>query len=175
MNNSILLVAMNEYFHGESISHSHKYDVYIKIINKRKGLFGLSFIYQVNVLLVLYTNEIYFNDIALCVIKRISNIESVKVNKILCNWFVCSEQGSIYLYEALSIKENIKFNNMTNVFTIFNSINGDVSFGPGHYRNKQISEELTNLIEQFNAVEKTIWLNKMFSLFDLCHIIAKKR
>lgn len=172
MNTNILTSAMKEYFNVESSIQSDKYDLYIKILNKRKSIFGLSILYQVNVLVILYTNEIPFQEIANCVEKRISDVATEKKYRTICNWFVCSEQGGIYLYEAISTKENVYFKNMKNIFTIFNTCNGNVSFGPGHVHNMVISEKIGILLEQYRILEKKVWLNKLFNVFDLCFSIA---
>lgn len=81
---------------------------------------------------------------------------------------MCSEQGGIYLYEVLGIKEYRKYLTMINRLIVINSLSGTVSFGPGHMNNHEISEKIHMLLESYRLTPKNKWLNELFSIFDVC-------
>lgn len=81
---------------------------------------------------------------------------------------MCSEQGGVYLYEVLAVKEYRKYQTMTNRLIVINSLSGTVSFGPGHLDNHEISKKIHMLLEAYRYTPTNKWLNEMFSVFDVC-------
>ncbi len=132
----------------------------------KPALFGLSNTVDVTAYVRLDTNEIAFREAAGRIMSAVGEALSGKAGRIRCNWFVCSESGGIYLYEAIAVKEHIRGKNMINRFVVVNSINGTVSFGPGHLENAPYSRRLADVLGQCRATPPDLWKRRMFDIFD---------
>lgn len=160
--------AIKEYFNCDTSLQTERYELKIKIIHTKKKLFGLASFCEVNVLVFLRTNEIPFQEIAGHVAKQIDASDAIRKIRKRINWFVCSDKGGIYLYEALATKKNISFGKMKSRFIIINTDNGTVSLGPGHPKNGMLSDTIRSLLERFRLTQRDIWLGEMFAVFDAC-------
>jgi len=165
---NILLQALKQYIHGESILNNEKVSVEISIQNKSSSLLFKKANYILNIVVFFKTTEIMFLEAQKAVYNYLITFKQEKIGKVTANWFVCSEQGGIYLYEVLGVKEYRKYLTMKNRFIVINSISGTVSFGPGHLDNHEISEKIHMLLETYRLTSKDKWLNQMFSIFDVC-------
>ena len=163
--------AIKEYFHCESSLMTPRYEVKIKIARAGKMFFGLMPFCEIHVLVMLRTSEIPFQEIAEEAVRQLNSSESLrfarKTHKTI-NWFVCSDKGGIYLYEALATKENKAFGKIKNTFIIINTDNGTISLGPGHPKNGTLSDSMRSLLERCRIMQKDIWLGEMFMVFDAC-------
>jgi hypothetical protein len=164
----ILLQALKQYIHGESILENEHVSVEISVENKSSSSLFKKTNYVVSIMVVFKTTEIMFLELQKAAYNYLLKIEQEKIGKVTATWFVCSEQGGIYLYEVLAVKEYRKYLTMTNRFIVINSLSGTVSFGPGHMYNHEISEKIHKLLETYRLTQKNKWLNEMFSIFDVC-------
>jgi len=164
----ILLHALKQYIHGESILDNEKVSVEISVENRSSSLLFMKTNYVVNIVVDFKTTEIMFLDLQKAVYNYLLKLEQDKIGKVTANWFVCSGQGGIYLYEVLAVKEYQKYQTMTNLLIVINSLSGTVSFGPGHLDNHEISEKIHMLLEAYRYTPTNKWLNEMFSVFDVC-------
>jgi len=172
----MIKTALNEYFHCESSLITPRYEVKIKITRAEKKLFHLASFCEINVLVNLHTNEIPFREIADEVARLVSEsdaLRGVRISRKRINWFVCSDKGGIYLYEALATKENVRYGKMKNRFIVINTDDGTISLGPGHPKNGMLSETMRSLLERFRVMQKDVWLGEMFMVFDACLINSK--
>jgi len=166
--------AIKEYFHCESSLMTPEYEVKIKIMRTGKMIFGLMPFCEINALVLLRTSEIPFQEIAEEVARQIKASDALRfarkkriIHKKL-NWFVCSDKGGIYLYEALATKKNKAFGKMKNRFIIINTGNGTISLGPGHPKNGILSDTMWSLLERYRIMQSDSWLGEMFMVFDEC-------
>jgi len=164
----ILLQALKQYIHGESILENEHVSVEISVENKSSSSLFKKTNYVVSIMVVFKTTEIMFLELQKAAYNYLLKFKQEKIGKVTATWFVCSEQGGIYLYEVLAVKEYRKYLTMTNRFIVINSLSGTVSFGPGHMYNHEISEKIHKLLETYRLAQKNKWLNEMFSIFDVC-------
>ena len=164
----ILLQALKQYIHGESILDNEHVSVEISVENKSSSSLFKKTNYVVSIMVVFKTTEIMFLELQKAAYNYLLKFKQEKIGKVTATWFVCSEQGGIYLYEVLAVKEYRKYLTMTNRFIVINSLSGTVSFGPGHMYNHEISEKIHKLLETYRLTQKNKWLNEMFSIFDVC-------
>lgn len=127
----------------------------------------------IDILLVLKTNEIVFAEAQKTVFDYVTRYARDKIGSVKANWFICSDQGGIYLYEILAAKQNRDYSTMHNKIIILNSMSGSVSFGPGHRYNKGISEKVHALLMNHRYMAESKWVNDMFMLFDLSKEIIR--
>jgi len=160
--------AIKEYFHCESSLMTPRYEVKIKVTRTGKMIFGLLPFCEANVLLFLRTSEIPFQEIAAEVAGLINASAALRDSRKTLNWFVCSDMGGIYLYEALATKENKSFGKMKNKFIVINTGNGTISLGPGHPKNGVLSDMMWSLLERYRITQSDSWLGEAFMVFDAC-------
>lgn len=89
-----------------------------------------------------------------------------RINLVDCDWFICSERGGIYLYEAIATPEHRSFAGMRNRFVVLNLGTGAVSFGPGDERNAAMSDRLSALLESYRLAPDTVTLLRLHDTFD---------
>ena len=173
----MITTAIKEYFNCKTSLLTERYELKIKTVIESKKLFGLASFCEINVLVILHTNEIPFREIADAVVKQINGSDTLEIARkarkplktvTSLNWFVCSDKGGIYLYEALATKENIHYAKMKNRFIVINTENGTISLGPGHPKNAILSDTMRSLIERFRIMQRDVWLNDVFLVFDAC-------
>lgn len=157
---------MREYFAAGAQYESAGYELRILPVRVKPAFFGLAKTAEVTVFSRFTTNEIAFQEVADRIISAVGDTLPGKAGKFRCNWFVCSESGGIYLYEAIAVRDHNRYKNMINRFVVVNSINGTVSFGPGHLENKPFSGMIAELLAEYRMIPREIWQRRLFDLFD---------
>jgi hypothetical protein len=159
--------ALKQYFDAESLIDNRQYELRVKVIDRKRSFFHPFAAPGLSVLVILHTSEIPFQEMAGHINRHFVSGQ-IKGAQSRCCWFICSDRGGIYLHESIETKENRKYLGMKNRFIVLNSGNGSVSFGPGHVRNRPVSERMRLLLEQYRLIPASVWRKKMFSLLDFC-------
>ena len=159
--------ALRRYFDSIALVANREYEISYRITGTRRSLFGGKDSYNIDVLLLLFTSEINFQGIADHVIADIER-PGRKIKTISCNWIVCSERGGIYLYEAISTKENRRYRSTHNRFLILNTEDGTVSFGPGHIENQGQTNMMKFLIDNYRGMAEATWNREFAKAMDHC-------
>jgi hypothetical protein len=172
VNSNIFLGAVKNYFEAVTAVERLRYELKLRVLDVRKPLFSGSRMYEIQAMAVLPTTDIPFQEMADEICARVALLDASPVKKITCFWFVCSDKGGIYLHEAIS-DGHVRYGIMQNSFVVFNTETGNVSFGPGHIRNYEMSERLAALLERHKSRRPEIWLHDMGLFFDECLGIMK--
>lgn len=112
---------------------------------------------SMSAMVLLYTKEINFQKLADKVIETVTNSHRITSRHISCTWLFCSESGGIYLHEAIATKENKRHKGMRNRFVVVNTLNGTVSFGPGHRDNQKASDTIRALFDKSKVMPLAQW------------------
>ena len=171
----MLVHSLCEYYENNVVLNNSLYLVAYKVHKSRKTILGNKRIFNIDALLVLKTNEINFTGIVGIVHNDIIKRHNYENIGILCNWLVCSERGGIYLYEAISTKENQLIGNIKNSYMILNIIDGTMSFGPGHIKNQEYSRIFNYLIENERSMNQVSWRNELYKLLNYSFDIIRKK
>lgn len=163
---AMLLTAMQEYFTPGSCWTMPGCELRMLPVRLKPAFLGLANTVEAAAYVRLDTNEIAFREAADRILSAVGDALPGKKGRIRCNWFVCSESGGIYLYEAIAVKDHTRFKNMINRFVVVNSINGTVSFGPGHIENTPYSRRLAEVLGQCRTTPRDLWERRMFDIFD---------
>jgi len=150
----MITTALIDYFGGEPYFSTVAADSYYRVTGRRRGLFG-STIEAVS-LLILKSSDIDFQSAADALVKAIT-LGKPGEERVSCAWLVCSERGGIYLYEAIATKENRAHRRLKSRFVIVNSLDGTVSFGPGHSLNGRYTDRLRDLIDSYRTQPPEVW------------------
>jgi hypothetical protein len=163
-----------EYFQNNLVIDNSAYSVCYKLNSDKKDFIGNTHTYYIDAFLLLKTNEINFVEISKYIKNDIEGMNKKTKYRIVCNWLICSDQGGIYLYEAIAIKENRRINNMINNFMVLNGMDGTISFGPGHIKNFEYSKIMNYLLENERAIPKISWRNEVYKVIDYGFDIIKR-
>jgi len=175
MGNTAMLYALGRYFGDSDAFGGPTYEVRVGETTMREALFGTRANLTVPILAVFRTNELNFIEMMRESCARIERSTSKKIHIVRADWFILSDRGGIYLYEEIGKRENERYRAMRNRFVVMNSIDGTVSFGPGHPHNTQITEKMRALLQVQRALPEEIWLAEMFKVFGLCRNILAAR
>jgi len=175
MYTGIFATAMKEWFGAGPLIEMDTQDIGVRILDVRRSFPGCGTTVEVAALVFLHASEIRFQETESLIREAVREKAGDKKIRVVCDWFVCSERGGIYLFEALASRENIQSSKMKNRFAVFNSYSGTVSFGPGHIRNTGASEKLTTLLERHTSTPPVIWNAEMHALFTSCLDVTRKK
>ena len=167
MNSNIFLDAIKNCFEPVTTVETLRYELRLTVQNIKNYLFSRSLVYSLKAIVLLNSNDIPFQEMADEIISRVSLLTTSPVKKIICTWFVCSDKGGIYLHEAIAAGKE-RYGILRNTFVVFNTENGNVSFGPGHPRNFEMSRKLVDLLEQHKTRSRELWLHDMGVFFKDC-------
>jgi hypothetical protein len=151
----MLDTVLKEYFENGRAFSTDTAEVYCRIIGRGKGLFRPKM--EANALIVMKSDEINFHQIADALLKNLRPVDSEKKTGVTCRWIVCSDRGGIYLFEAIATKDNITYKNLKSRFVVLNSLDGTVSFGPGHILNGRYSDRMREMIESSRTQNRAKW------------------
>jgi hypothetical protein len=151
----MLDAALKEYFENDRAFSTDTAEVYCRIIRTGKGLFRRKL--EVNALIAMKSDEINFHQVADTLLKTLLTVDSEKKAGVTCRWIVCSDRGGIYLFEAIATKDNITYKNLKSQFVVLNSLDGTVSFGPGHILNGRYSDRMREMIESSRTQNTAKW------------------
>lgn len=165
--------ALHRYFNGTPLIANRGYELSYRVTGTRRSLFGGVDSRNADALLILFTSEINFPEIADHLLADLER-SGRKIRSISCNWIVCSERGGIYLFEAISTKENRKYKSMRNKFLILNTEDGTVSFGPGHIENQGHTNMMKFLIDNHREMAEATWNSEFDKAMDHCLGIVGK-
>ncbi len=168
----MLVKALEEYIKNCSKYTQAEYDIYISNISYKSAAF-FSFIKKplVRIIIDLKNTTVPWE----AMIKNVQvHLAQEKGTSLTCLWYVCSSHGGIYLYETFATKETKKIGMLRNLFIIFNTDNGTVSFGPGHKYNNSFSQRLGSMLASSRFFTREKWLQHMFDIFALCDSIRMK-
>jgi hypothetical protein len=105
--------------------------------------------------LALRTNEIGFQEAADALLAELSRRSELDGARVSCTWLVSSPSGGIYLYEAIATRRNARYRKARHSFVVLNTLNGEMSFGPGHAHNEGFSRAMRDLIEEWRIIPQT--------------------
>lgn len=88
--------------------------------------------------------------------------------RIRCRWFLLSDRAGIYLHEAITQDPAWKQAGLKNRLCVVGSDSGTVSLGPGHPRNRALSERFRALLEGYRLANRGQWNREAADLFALC-------
>lgn len=165
--------AIKEYFNADTVVRTNEYELKIKLISDKKRALSPAHDYRVIALLFLSTSDIPFQEIADYILLNIAQLGHERIGKVQCEWYVCSTRGGIYLHETLATKEHISYKLMKNKFCVLNTDNGSVSFGPGHIKNKPVSDRITSILDQYRQLPRQAWICQMNDALDECVSIVR--
>lgn len=151
----MLNAALKEYFGNDCAFSTDTSGLYYKTVRQSNGLLYPKL--ELNALLVMKKSEINFRQGADELLKAISPVASGKKPRVSCRWIVCSDRGGIYLHEAIATKGNASYKNLKSRFIVVNSLDGTVSFGPGHILNGRYSDRMRALIECARTRDRARW------------------
>lgn len=152
----MLDAALKNYFANDCAFSTDTAEVYCRIIGRGKGLFRPKM--EANALLVMKSDEINFHQVADTLLKNLLTVDSEKKTEVTCRWIVCSDRGGIYLFEAIATKDNIAHKKLKSRFVVLNSLDGTISFGPGHILNGRYSDRMREMIECSRTQNRAKWL-----------------
>lgn len=166
---SILLTALQEFISGEEVSKNQQYQVYIREV-KKAGIW-LSRV-EMYILIALNDDAICLEEILTAIddyIKRENrNTHSV------CNIFLCSPKGGIYLYETILNEKAWRSNKRKKRLCVINADNGTICLKPGHIMNKVFTERVRFLMEAARSAPREAWDREMRNVFEVC-VAAMRR
>jgi hypothetical protein len=151
----VLTSALREYFDAGPVATAEGYELYCRVIERRRGLFGAERL-SVVALVILHGTEIDFCGYANAVVKAVT-LGGHKPPRVSCTWLIASDHGGIYLHEAIDTKENRRQASLSSRFIVMNTGDGTVSFGPGHRDNGPASDRMRRLIGEYNAIPRDQW------------------
>lgn len=151
----MLDAALKEYFENECAFSTDTAELYYRVIGESRGVFNPK--KALIALIVMKSSEINFHQIADALLANVSRATPGKKPNVTCRWIVCSDRGGIYLFEAIASKENIAYKNLKSRFVIVNSMDGTISFGPGHILNARYSDQLREMIEYSRTQSRGKW------------------
>lgn len=164
----MLAAAIKEYLGGGVIGATDAYEASLRVGEPADLVSRMLGIREATVLVVFYTDEIAFREIAGLIRQAVSARYAEKKIRMRCTWLVCSASGGIYLYEALAANAKESGRHMKNRFVVFNSENGTVSLGPGNAHNRAISERMRNLFGQSRFMTQAVWRREIAAVVDVC-------
>ena len=165
--------ALIEYMSCDSLISKDDYTIKYKITDFKKSIVTKRIKVQITLLVIFHNNTINYQDVLNTLLEDLKRNKTDKILSITCNCLVSSERGGIYLFEAISTKENRNYKSINSKFVVINSDNGTVSLGPAHIENKNITEKIQKLIEQSREIPKNLWIQEFSKIVDLCIEIAK--
>jgi len=164
----MLAAAIKEYLGGGVIGATDAYEVSLRVGEPAGFVSRMLRLREATALVVLYTDEIAFREIAGLIRQAVSALYGEKKIRIRCAWLVCSASGGIYLHEALAANAKDSGRNMKNRFVVFNSENGTVSLGPGNAKNRAISERMRSLFAQSRFMTQAVWRREIAAVVEVC-------
>jgi len=164
--------ALHRYFDSNVLFTNQRYEVSYRITRARKAALGDKYTYNIDVLLLLFTREINFQEIVDHVIADIERQEK-SIKSIIGNWIICSERGGIYLYEAVSTKDNRRYKATRNRFFVLNTEDGTISLGPGHIENQGHTKMMKYLIDNYRGMPEATWNREFDEVMDHCLNITR--
>lgn len=95
-------------------------------------------------------------------------LEASGARRSRCRWLVLSDRAGIYLHEAVTQDPAWKRPGMRNRLCVVGSDSGTVSLGPGHSRNRALSERFRSLLEGYRLANRNQWKREASELFAFC-------
>ncbi len=148
--------------------------IYYTILATSASPFRKIPVYKIAVLVKISGREINFSKFADSIIADITNRKSTHKFRIIADWFICAEQGSLYLLEAISTRENRKYRGMVNKIGVINSSNGAISYKPGSLENHLVSEKLESLNANYLLPDGDSWYRELQSVLDVLLMIFSR-
>jgi hypothetical protein len=152
----VLESVLKKYFDGEQIETTASNELLYRVKTINKGILSGTRI-SISAMVLLHNKEINFQNLASKIIETVKNAHNIGSRHISCTWLFCSESGGIYLHEAIATKENRRHKGMRNRFVVINTLNGTVSFGPGHKDNQKTSDTIRALFDKSKIIPRDQW------------------
>lgn len=85
-----------------------------------------------------------------------------------CRWLLLSDHGGIYLHEAVTSDPSWRIRGSRNRLCVLGVESGSVSLGPGHERNRALSERFRSLLERYRLTNRPQWEREVSETLALC-------